>query len=101
VWQKSSKPVEILQTQLATKSTEQNDYRADLREILPALYCETHKWCVVDILKNQLATEFTASNDYRADIREVLPVVHRDTVEILHNRENPKKPACYRIYCAK
>jgi len=84
----------------------QNDYRADLREILTALYCETQKWCVRDILKNQLATEFTASNDYKADNREILPVVHRDTqrwcvVEILHNRENPKKPACYRIYCAK
>ena len=55
--------MKILKNQLATESTVQNDYGADVRETLPLVYRDTQQWCVVEILKNQLATESTVQND--------------------------------------
>jgi len=62
---------EILESQLATQLTEENDYRADFWEFLAAGKENDFFGSLAKILQSQLATQLTKGNEYKASFCDI------------------------------
>ena len=62
---------EILESQLATQVTEENDYRADFWEFLAAGKENDFFGSLAKILQSQLATQLTKGNEYKASFCDI------------------------------
>jgi len=63
---------EILEGQLATQLTKENDYRTDFWEFLPAGQENDFFGSLAKILQSQLATQLTKENEYKASFCDIL-----------------------------